>query len=87
MKKEHGLLADRVGSLEGRPGDGTGSQRSGEEHPTMTVFMELKNYVYNYVNQNDEDIQFLRDNHVKNHNRLNDIDKQIEFLKKLKGSG
>lgn len=57
-------------------GDGTGSQRSrSEEYPTMTVFMELKNYVYNYVNQNDEDIQFLRDSHMKNHNRLNDIDK------------
>ena len=49
----------------------------------MAIFLQLKNYVYNYNEQNDKDIQELRDKGKKHHERLNDLESQIELLKKL----
>lgn len=57
---------------------------------TENMFLELKNLVYNYNRQNDEDIADLRATDRKHHIRMNDLESQINLLKKMgapKGDG
>jgi len=49
----------------------------------MTAFLQLKNYVYNYNEQNDKDVQEMRDTTKGHHVRLNDLEGKIELLKKM----
>lgn len=49
----------------------------------MNVFLELKNYTYNYYEQNNQNVQDIRD-HIKKHNeRLNDLENQMDLLKSM----
>lgn len=50
----------------------------------MAVFLQLKNYVYNYNEQNDKDVQDIRDTNKSHHQRLNDLESQIELIKKMR---
>lgn len=49
----------------------------------MAVFLALKNQVNEYNDQNDKDIDFLRDTQKKHHQRLNDLESQIDLIKKM----
>ena len=49
----------------------------------MAVFLALKNQVNDYNEQNDKDLDHLRDTQKKHHQRLSDLESQIDLIKKM----
>ena len=48
-------------------------------------FLAFKNYVNTYNEQNDKDVDAIRDTQKKHHERLNDLEKKMDLLSKMSG--
>lgn len=49
----------------------------------MEAFLALKRQVNEYNDQNDKDVDTLRDTQKNHHQRLNDLESQIDLIKKM----
>ena len=49
----------------------------------MEAFLALKRQVNEYNDQNDKDVDTLRDTQKTHHQRLNDLESQIDLIKKM----